>query len=643
MPRARQTATQVAVQEATTVSAAASLAVCTLAVSLAGGMMALAAVLGTPRRAVFQIATTNTNTATTVSQPTSDGGGATAGGVARITDASLVAYWPIDEGFGTVVHDKTTPASDMYINGASGSCLGEAVTWDTTAGALNFIGEHDFTQVCVGTVPTSAADEIYTRVAASDEFTAEVWFAPANTTDVVDIFSYGNSYERTSGNSSNFFIRQNGRDIEFGVRNDAERSDSPSANAVLRAADVLSVGVPTHAVLRWRGTGAFPHVSLAVNSLVFNYSNNLALPSVSTLNNWSTNYVYLAQKRALDGVNFKGRIYLAAIYDRALTDVEVSQNWWASYIACNDNDGDGYGNPGSTACPIGNPTDCDDANASRHPGASETCNAIDDDCNGVIDDGVAGQPWFRDADGDGFGDQSMVVLACFPPAGYVALFGDCNDTNAAIRPGAAEACNGIDDDCDGMVDDGSNACGGSCVLTPGVGTTCDFTGDFDFCNDDAYVCSGTNAVLCRDVDTDVDNDNYSACRATCTALQRCDCNDFNPTVRPDGLEVCDLIDNNCNGTVDEGCTAAFRRGDANVDGQVNIADVSYISNWLSLGGPRPRCMDAADGNDDGRVDISDVKFIASWYSSGTKAPPAPGPYTKGLDPTTDLIYCQYYP
>ena len=62
--------------------------------------------------------------------------------------------------------------------------------------------------------------------------------------------------------------------------------------------------------------------------------------------------------------------------------------------------------------------------------------------------------WFHDSDGDGYGATSAWVQACAQPAGYIGRGGDCNDASSAIHPGAAEICNGVDDDCDGHVDEG---------------------------------------------------------------------------------------------------------------------------------------------------------------------------------------------
>ncbi|MEZ4934422.1 MAG: MopE-related protein [Saprospiraceae bacterium] len=106
-----------------------------------------------------------------------------------------------------------------------------------------------------------------------------------------------------------------------------------------------------------------------------------------------------------------------------------------------DSDGDGYSDGNTvTACSqpagyIANPlagTDCNDNNASIHPGATEICDGLDNDCNGSIPASET------DNDGDG----------------YRACDGDCNDSNPDIHPGAAEVCNGLDDNCDGSVDEG---------------------------------------------------------------------------------------------------------------------------------------------------------------------------------------------
>mgnify|MGYP001065749162 CR=1 FL=1 len=110
-----------------------------------------------------------------------------------------------------------------------------------------------------------------------------------------------------------------------------------------------------------------------------------------------------------------------------------------------DDDGDGY-----TECD----GDCNDGNATVSPQATDICNGVDDNCNGVVDDGLAKTPYYRDADGDGYGNSSASLLTCLPPTGYATAGLDCDDTNSLVYPGRAETCNGLDDDCDGSVDDG---------------------------------------------------------------------------------------------------------------------------------------------------------------------------------------------
>jgi hypothetical protein len=180
-----------------------------------------------------------------------------------------------------------------------------------------------------------------------------------------------------------------------------------------------------------------------------------------------------------------------------------------------DADGDGY-----TVCG----GDCDDTNPAIHPGATEVCNGIDDDCNGVRDDG------FPDADGDG----------------WAACGGDCDDHNPAVHPGVAEQCNGIDDNCNGLIDegfdfdgDGFTICGGDCNETdptqhPGAAEACN--GVDDNCN--GVVDEGF---------PDADGDGYAAC---------VDCNDANAAVHPFAPEVCDGLDNDCNGIIDENTFAS---------------------------------------------------------------------------------------
>ena len=119
--------------------------------------------------------------------------------------------------------------------------------------------------------------------------------------------------------------------------------------------------------------------------------------------------------------------------------------------------------------------DCDDLRDSVSPSAIESCNGVDDDCDGDIDEDPQ-LVFYRDADGDGFGvdgdpDDMGIdpairpIRACAPPSGYVLLAGDCDDAAPTAHIGSPEFCddNGVDEDCDGQVDEY-----GGGALTPAV-------------------------------------------------------------------------------------------------------------------------------------------------------------------------------
>ena len=97
--------------------------------------------------------------------------------------------------------------------------------------------------------------------------------------------------------------------------------------------------------------------------------------------------------------------------------------------------------------------DCEDTLASVHPGASEDCATVeDDDCDGEVndEDAVGCVLFYRDADGDGYGDPEVGRCTCVAGGGEVSGDLDCDDADPAVNPGAVEACeNGVDDDCDG--------------------------------------------------------------------------------------------------------------------------------------------------------------------------------------------------
>jgi len=211
-------------------------------------------------------------------------------------------------------------------------------------------------------------------------------------------------------------------------------------------------------------------------------------------------------------------------YEQLTNKPELSFYW-------GDKDEDGYGDPFKTVyspnAPVGylaNAEDCDDDNNKSYPGADEICDNQDNDCDGEIDeDAINKLTWYLDFDSDGFGSDDDIVLACFQPEGYVDNSTDCNDGNSSMNPGAEEVCDNLDNNCDGTIDE-----------NPIDGIT--WFIDFD---EDGYGSENYENVIlaCEQPIGYIDNNS--------------DCDDSNSNINPAADEICDQIDNNCNGEIDE--------------------------------------------------------------------------------------------
>gem|GEM_PF-987405 len=206
-----------------------------------------------------------------------------------------------------------------------------------------------------------------------------------------------------------------------------------------------------------------------------------------------------------------------------------------------DFDNDTYGDPNVSQQSVTQPagyvlddTDCDDMDSNAFPGNPEICDGIDNNCDGNIDEGVF-ITWYRDFDNDTFGNPNITSQSCTQPSGFVADNTDCDDFDALEFPGQI------------------------------------WFKDFD---GDGYG-DGVSTSQCNRP-----NNYYVASELISTTD---DCDDEEEDAFPGNPEVCDGIDNNCDGNTDEGVLIMYFRdfdnddfGDPNVFTQACSQPAGYV-------------------------------------------------------------------
>lgn len=252
-----------------------------------------------------------------------------------------------------------------------------------------------------------------------------------------------------------------------------------------------------------------------------------------------------------------------------------------------DQDGDGF---------VSN-EDCNDADPQVYPGAEEVCDGIDNNCDGQFDEEVT-TTFYADSDSDGYGNPDIVTEACEQPSGYVPQGTDCDDTQSSVYPSAEEVCDGLDNDCNEEIDEG-------------LDSTYFADADGDGFGDDNNLIEG--CILQEGISTIGG-----------------DCDDSDPSISPLANEICDEIDNNCDGSIDEGVTTTFY-ADADIDGFGDIENPmeacstpeNYVDNSEDCDDTNTQIhpdaweqCDTFDNNCDGIIDEDGALGSTVWYEDG---------------------------
>jgi hypothetical protein len=284
-----------------------------------------------------------------------------------------------------------------------------------------------------------------------------------------------------------------------------------------------------------------------------------------------------------------------------------------------DDDGDDRGDPAEPrlACFLPAdaallPDDCNDAERRAWTGRAETCDGVDNDCDGGVDlDAVDGTEWYLDLDGDGRGDPSTLAVLCTQPSGGVTNGDDCDDTEPLAWTGRRERCDGADNDCNGLTDEAD----------PGVDLA---SGDYYYVDrdGDTYGDPTTERFSCTPIAGRVTSDG--------------DCNDNEPRAWTGRTEICDGVDNDCRAGVDDADPGLDLRsatqywpdvdGDGYGSASASVRRCVQPPGTVTNGGDcndgdplawtgAPEVCDGSDNDCDGRTDDADSSLDPSGLQS----------------------------
>ncbi len=315
----------------------------------------------------------------------------------------------------------------------------------------------------------------------------------------------------------------------------------------------------------------------------------------NTIGGWGADYLMNIEVNADSSVALIGYSNSPASVDKSENYIDAGYgpkiDYWivklsrechfTTYYKDSDADGFGWNDSTMSICndipPLGyvaNNIDCNDLidyGETIYPGATELCNLIDDNCNGLIDDGLPEFTYYADADSDGFGDIDVSIISCqdSPPAGYVTDSSDCNDANYLIHELKLFFA-----DMDGdLFGDSLNAAYFCEIIAPAG-----YVSNYLDCNDADILINPVTNEICNDIDDncnleideglpvqtlfiDADDDGYGDNQIfiiTCMlemegyVSNNLDCDDTNPAVYPGAEETLNGLDDNCNELIDEG-------------------------------------------------------------------------------------------